>query len=101
MNIIDLLSILNDALKTMPDALPMGVVVDGNVHEIKSVSCYNGSLCIHLDKEHVDVVNGLDKDYDVAVKMAEYCDDCQYVDTNCEGYCKKAEEIRESLVRGY
>jgi len=51
MHIIDLRDILNESLKTLPDALPVEVVIDGKVLEIASVSMFNGSLCLHLREE--------------------------------------------------
>jgi hypothetical protein len=63
MNVIDLRDILNESLKTMPDALPVEVVVDGNVVEIHRVEMYNGSLCLFLKTEEeseCDVCNVAD-----------------------------------------
>jgi hypothetical protein len=47
MHIVDLIAILNESLKTLPDALPVEIMLeDSSIVEIGSVEMRNGSLCL-------------------------------------------------------
>jgi hypothetical protein len=47
MHIVDLIAILNESLKTLPDDLPVEVMLeDGSIVEIGEVKMRNGSLCL-------------------------------------------------------
>ena len=49
MNIVDLVAILRNSLKTMPDTLPVEVVLENShIVEIDRVEVHKGSLCLFV-----------------------------------------------------